>query len=486
MEQLTMQTNPVPQVNFRYAALADEIQDKILSGQYRAGEKLPSLRKLHNRLGLSISTIHQAYIELEKRGRVEARQKSGFFVRPLEKSPLPLPVKPATSEPPSRVRINDLAETIVSDLQRPDIIRFGAAVADQELMPLKQLSRIAKSMSVDEICSGLALYDDCAGAKELRYALAKMMMGYAGSVAVDEIITTNGCLEAVSLCLRAVAGPGDVILMESPVFHCFLQLIEDLGMYVIELPGCPEKGMSPDAFESMISDNRVKACLLNPNFHNPLGSVMPTPIKKAVLKIANHHGIPIIEDDIYGDIFFGTRRPSTFKGLDTTGNVLYCSSFSKTIAPGLRAGWTLPGKFYKRVMRLKLNSQLASPNTGHIVAARFIESGAYERHLRRLRNQIKNQVSAMSIAVAAHFPKDTRITFPLGGMFLWIELNKTIDAMDVFHKARQKGISFMPGIICSTTDRYKHCMRLSCGLSWSDKLEKSIAQLGRIVCALNK
>jgi len=369
-----MQANPTPQGNFRYAALADEIQKKILSGQYRAGEKLPSLRKLHNRLGLSINTIHQAYIELEKRGRVEARQKSGFFVKPLEKSPLPLPVKPVTSEPPSRVRINDLAETIVSDIQRPDMIRLGAAVADQALMPLKQLSRIAKSMSVDDISAGMAIYDDCAGAMELRYALAKMMMGYAGSVALDEIITTNGCLEAVNLCLRAVAEPGDVILTESPVFHCFLQLIEDLGMYVIELPGCPEKGMDPAAFESVISNNRVKACLLNPNFQNPLGSVMSTQTKKEVLEIAHHHGTPIIEDDIYGDIFFGTRRPSTFKGLDTTGNVLYCSSFSKTIAPGLRAGWTLPGRFYKRVMRLKLNSQLASPNTGHIVAARFIMS----------------------------------------------------------------------------------------------------------------
>ncbi|WP_321495942.1 PLP-dependent aminotransferase family protein [uncultured Desulfobacter sp.] len=481
-----MKTDPMHQGNFRYAALADDIQNKILSGQYRAGEKLPSLRKLHNLLGLSITTIHQAYIELEKRGRVEARQKSGFFVKPLERSPLPLPVNIVKSERPSRVRINDLAETIVSDLQRPDMVRLGAAVADQELMPLKQLSRITKSMSVDDICAGIANYDNCAGAMELRQAIAKIMMGYAGPVALDEIITTNGCLEAVSLCLRAVAGPGDVILVESPVFHCFLQLIEDLGMYVIELPGCPEKGMDPDAVESVISKNRVKACLLNPNFQNPLGSVMSTQIKTKILEISHHHDIPIIEDDIYGDIFFGTRRPSTFKGLDTSGNVLYCSSFSKTIAPGLRAGWTLPGKFYERVVRLKLNSQLASPNTGHIVAARFLESGAYERHLRRLRNQVKNQVSSMAIAVATHFPKETRITFPQGGMFLWIELNKGVDAMDVFLKARQKGISFMPGVICSTTDRYKHCLRLNCGLCWSKELENSIAQLGRIVCTMNK
>ena len=236
-------------------------------------------------------------------------------------------------EPPSRVKINDLAQTIVSDLHRPDMIRLGAAVADRELMPLKQLARIAKSMSVDDICTGMAIYDDCAGAPPLRNVLAKMMMGYAGPVATDEIITTNGCLEAVSLCLRAVAGPGDVILVESPVFHCFLQLIEDLGMYVIELPGCPEQGMDPGAFESAISKNRIKACLLNPNFQNPLGSVISTPIKKKILQMAANQNIPIIEDDIYGDIFFGARRPDSFKGLDTTGNVLYCSSFSKPLHP---------------------------------------------------------------------------------------------------------------------------------------------------------
>ncbi len=467
--------------NFRYVALADEIQDSIMSGQYRPGEKLPSLRKLHTLLGLSVTTIHQAYIELEKRGRIEAKEKSGFYVKPLLKNPLPAPRKNPKTTRPSKVRINAMAETILSDLQAPGLLRLGAAVASPELMPLRQLSRILKSMSMDELESGMATYDVCSGSLDLRNALAKQMLGQACGVYADDIVTTNGCLEAVSLCLRAVADPGDTILVESPVFHCFLQLIEDLNMYVIELPGCPETGIDPKAFEDLVKTNSIKACLLNTNFHNPLGSVMSMEAKKAILKIAETHNLPIIEDDIYGDIYFDSKRPSTFKSIDNQGSVLYCSSFSKTLAPGLRAGWTIPGKYLERVVRLKLNTSLSSPNIGHRVVARFLETGAYDRHLRRLRNQIKNQMSAMSIAVANSFPKDTRVTFPRGGMVMWIELNKAIDTMEIYQEARLHGISIMPGRICSSTDRYSHCLRLNCGLKWSTELEQGIAVLGQLI-----
>ncbi len=476
-----MTAHPTAQVNFRYAALADEIQDSIMAGRFRPGDKLPSLRQLHNRLGLSVTTIHQAYIELEKRGRVEAREKSGFYVRPLRTNPLPLPGKTDEKALPSRVKINSLAETILSDLQKENMLHLGAAVASKDLMPIKQLSRILKSMSMEELASGMATYAPCIGSSELRNALARQMLGHACHIGADDIITTNGCLEAVSLCLRAVADPGDTILMEAPVFHCFLQLIEDLNMYVIELPGCPDTGMDPRAFETMVSSNNIKACLLNTNFQNPLGSVMSREAKKKVLTIADAHNLPIIEDDIYGDLYFGNKRPSTFKSLDTQGSVLYCSSFSKTLAPGLRAGWTIPGRFREKVVRLKLNTLLSSPSINHRVAARFLETGAYDRHLRRLRNQIKNQASALSIAIANHFPKDTRTTFPRGGMMIWVELNKTVDTMEIYRQARRSGISILPGRLCSSSPRYQHCLRLNCGIKWSPALEKGIAVLGRLI-----
>ena len=471
-------------INFRYVALADEIQNNILKGIFTPGEKLPSLRKLHNQLGLSVSTVHQAYIELEKRGRVEAKEKSGFYVKALNKNPLSKPVPEKVVTKPCRVVVNDLAETIITDLQCDDILQLGAAIASKELMPLKQLSRIMKSMPADILQDHFSNYDLCAGNLALREELSKKMLGFACSISTQDIITTNGCLEAVTLCLRAVANPGDTILVESPVFHCFLQLIEDLNLYVIEIPGCPEEGIDPKAFEKTISSNKIKACLLNSNFQNPLGSVMSKENKAAIIHMAQKYNIPIIEDDIYGDLFFGDKRPTTFKSLDKKGMVLYCSSFSKALAPGLRTGWTVPGIFKNTVIRMKLNTAISTPGINQAVVARFVKTGAFDRHLRQLRNKLKNQASAMAIAVSKYFPSDTQITFPKGGMFIWIVLNKKIDSMEIYQRAYQKKISILPGTICSSTDRYKNCLRINCGIKWSQRLEDGIKTIGQIIKSL--
>jgi DNA-binding transcriptional MocR family regulator len=338
-----------------------------------------------------------------------------------------------------------------------------------------------KSMPADSLQHHMSNYDLCAGNADLREALSKRMPGAIASVSAEDIITTAGCLDAVSLCLRSVAGPGDAILLESPAFHCFLQLIEDLNMYVVEVPGCPETGMDPETFQETLSSHKIKACLLNSNFQNPLGSVMSVQNKARILAIAEEHEVPIIEDDIYGDLFYGDKRPATFKGMDKTGLVLYCSSFSKALAPGLRTGWTVPGKFRDAVLRMKLNTTISGPAIIQAVIAEFIRTGAYDRHLRQLRNKLKNQASAMAMAVARYFPKDTRITFPRGGMFIWVELNKAYDSLEIFQQAHRRKISILPGALCSSTDRYKNCLRINCGLQWSPRLEAAIQTLGDII-----
>lgn len=469
------------ETHFRYVALADEIQENISQGIFSPGEKLPSLRKLHHQLGLSISTVHQAYIELEKRGRVEAREKSGFYVRALLKSPLAVPKQADVKSLPCKVKVNDLAKTIIKDLQCDDVLQLGASIPARELMPLKQLSRILKSIHSDTLQNQISTYDLCGGSMELREALSKRMMGSAVPVTAEEIITTNGCLDAVSMCLRAVTQPGDAVLVESPAFHCFLQLLEDLNLYVVEIPGKPDEGLSPDAFKKVLSENKIKACLFNSNFQNPLGSVIRIKNKKAILQIAQEYKTPIIEDDIYGDLYFGSKRPGTFKGLDEKGMVLYCSSFSKSLAPGLRTGWTAPGRFFDAVERIKLNSTISSPAIGHTVVARFIQTGAYDRHLRQYRRHLKNQASAMAMAMAKYFPPDTQISFPRGGMFIWVVLNPKADSFDIYQKAYEKKISILPGTLCSTTDKFKNCLRINCGMKWSPRLEKGIKTLGRII-----
>jgi len=467
--------------NFQYVALADEIQDSIMKGIFAPGEKLPSLRKLHLQIGLSVSTVHQAYIELEKRGRVEAREKSGFFVRALNGNPMSHPAAGKSVTRPCRVVVNDLAETIIRDLQSDDILQLGAAIPSKELMPLKQLSRIMKSISTKSLQRHISNYDLCAGNIDLREELAKRMLGFACSLTAEDIITTNGCLDAVSLCLRAVTSPGDTILVESPAFHCFLQLIEDLNLYVMEVPGCPEEGINPETFRTAIASHKIKACLLNSNFQNPLGSVMSRKNKEMILSITQNHNVPIIEDDIYGDLFYGDKRPGTFKSMDNSGMVLYCSSFSKALAPGLRTGWTVPGKFKDAVVRIKLNTIISNPGINQAIVAEFLKTGAFDRHLRQLRNKLKNQASAMAIAVSKYFPGDTQVTFPRGGMFLWIVLNKKINSLEIYQKAYQKKISILPGIICSSSDRYNNCLRINCGIKWSPCLESGIKTIGQII-----
>ncbi len=452
-----------------------------MKGTFSPGEKLPSLRKLHLQLGLSVSTVHQAYIELEKRGRVEAKEKSGFYVKALNNNPLTRPLKENISARPCRVLINDLAKTIVNGLQSDEILQLGAAIPSKELMPLKQLSRIMKSIPTASLQDHISNYDSFAGSNDLREQISKRMIGAVSTISPQDIITTNGCLDAVSLCLRTVADPGDTILLESPAFHCFLQLIEDLNMYVIELSGCPESGIDPQSFEETIAKNKIKACLLNSNFQNPIGSVMSRKNKQKILQIAAANHVPIIEDDIYGDLFFGSNRPSTFKSLDKDGTVLYCSSFSKALAPGLRTGWTIPGRFKNELVRLKLNTVIANPGINQAVIAEFLKTGAYDRHLRQLRNKLKNQASAMAISISKHFPPGTKITFPKGGMFIWVVLKNTINSFEIYQKAYEKNISILPGIICSSSEKYKNCLRINCGIKWSDKLDAGIKTLGDII-----
>lgn len=468
-------------LNFRYAQLADDIENKIRKGSYRTGEKLPSLRKLQHQTGFSISTVYQAYIELEKRGIVEPREKSGFYVKPLLKSLLPVPGLQRYRPVPKKVSINAIAGEIVEEMSNPNVLQLGSAATSPELLPYKQLFRMMMPHT-DKIRRDIITnYEHPSGMPELRREIAKRTINMPRTISDEDIIITNGCMEAVNICLRAVAGAGDTIIVESPTFHCFLQLIEDLNMFALEMPTHPEEGVDIDALEQALKHHDVKACILIPNFHNPLGFVMGSSRKKALVDCLTRHEIPIIEDDIYGELYMGKNRPDTLVSYDTKGLVLYCSSFSKTLAPGLRIGWTIPGRFTETVRRIKFNTSISSPKGSQYAIAEFLKTGAYDRHLRKLRNALKNQISNMAQAISRYFPEDTRMTAPKGGLVLWVQLNPTVDGLAVYHEARKHDISIFPGILFSTSGQYKNCIRINCGYPWNRDVENGIKKLGEIV-----
>jgi len=480
LEGAVLQEAKAPRI-YRYLNLANELEGKINSGQYKAGEKLPSLRNLHARTGLSITTVNQAYIELEIRGLIEPREKSGYYVKPLLSNLLPMPKSHKRFGRPRKVAINSLVESIHSAIHDRDILPFGAALPATELLPAKQLCQSAKTITGKYFKGAGLSYGPPEGTAELKRQIAKRSIGYGHYIEEDEIIITSGCMDGIQLCLRATTKPGDVIITESPTFTCYLQLIEDLGLLALELPTSPRSGIDLVALENALKKNRVAGCILNHSFQNPLGYQMSDSSKMQLIEILTRHQVPVIEDDIYGDLFFGDTRPTPLTSINKKGTVLYCSSFSKSLAPDLRVGWVLPGRLKDKISRLKFNSSIAPPKLNQLIIAEFLRNGHYDRHLRKYRNAMKNQVSNTALAIARYFPHDTKLTAPDGGYILWVELNKKVDGIELYYKAREEKIFIIPGVITSSTGKYKNCIRISCGHPWDEKLEGGIKRLGEII-----
>ncbi|MDH5524656.1 MAG: PLP-dependent aminotransferase family protein [Desulfobulbaceae bacterium] len=472
------------QSRFQYLRLADAMEEEIKKGVYRTGEKLPAIRTLHAQAGVSITTVCQAYGELENRGLVEPRPKSGYYVKPRLHNILPLPTVRPHRARPEKVQVNVLAETMQETISNQSMLPLGTAVPSPDLLPLKQLASSARTVAARYLKNNNIGYGSPGGLPALRRQIAKRMVGCGVQCNEEDIIITNGCMEAITLCLRAIAKPGDTVLVESPTFVCYLQLIEDLNMMALEIPTDPEQGIDLAALSEALAEHEAHACILNPNFQNPLGFEMPTANKKKLLNILAERNIPIIEDDIYGELYFGSTRPPLMKSFDAKGLVLYCSSFSKDLAPDLRVGWTIPGQFTNRVQRLKFNSTISSSKLNQMVMEDFLANGHFDRHLRRMRSAIQNRLVTIARMIGEYFPAGTKITAPQGGYILWVQLDDKVDGFELFHRAKQENISILPGEICSSTSGYKNCIRISCCHPWSAELEEGIKKLAELITDL--
>ena len=470
---------------FRYQLLAAELESQINGGLYKAGDRLPSLRTLQSRTGLSVSTINQAYVEMEKRGLVEPREKSGFYVRPLLKNfPPPSKATPRAAGRPRPVIIGSEKEAILAIQQNEDVTPFGAALPAGQLLPIKQLAQSAQKISARYFRgSGL----DCGtvnGVPELKRQIAGRTIGIGRHIDEEDVVVTHGCMDAIQLCLRAVTRAGDIVVTESPTFTCYLQLIRDLGLLALEIPTDPVSGIDLAILEKALRHNRVAACLLNPTFQNPVGFDMPAERKEQLVQMLGKREIPVIEDDIFGELYFGATRPLSLKYFDTAGLVLCCSSFSKTLAPDFRVGWVLPGRFKDRVDRLKTNAYTVLSKLPQLILADFLQNGHYDRHLRKIRTAFKNQVSCTIQAIGRSFPEGTKLSAPSGGYILWVELDGRIDGMELFKLAWGKRICVVPGAITTNSGGSKNCIRISCGHPFTERSEEMIQALGRIIAGM--
>ncbi len=475
----SMNTVSSPEKTHLYEDVANKIARLIDQGTLKPGERIPSVRKLNAQMGVSVSTILQSYLLLEDRGLIEARPQSGFYVKLRTRELAPEPKMSSPNGAACRVGIGELAAEVHEALLSPDIVPLGAATPGMHLLPTTKLNKILASVARNN-GQETNRYDLTLGNTELRRQIARRSLDWGCNFSVEEIVTTVGATEALNLCLRAVTKPGDTVVVESPTYFGFLQILESLNLKALEISTHPRDGICLDALESAVKRQPVAACFIMSNFHNPLGSCMPEKNKKQLVDLMAKRGIPIIEDDVYGDLSFSNERPKTLKSYDKTGTVLLCSSFSKTLSPGYRVGWTAPGKFMQQVRRLKLVNTISTATLPQMAIAEMLQSGGYDRYLRSMRRSLASQVQIMTQAVAKYFPEGTKMTRPLGGFVLWVELPGSVDSVELYRKAMEKNISVVPGPMFSAKRQYKQFIRLNCGHPWSERIEQGLITIGRL------
>ena len=463
-----------------YIQVADGLEKMIADEVLRIGDKLPSVRLLSDEYGISMGTAFQAYYHLEGRGLIESRPKSGYYVRfNHHRFPeLPNQVKPDTLS--HEVSVKEMIAAIYTDIAAANVTNFALAVPDASLLPAAKLNKSA-IYALRNTKNNCIDYELTQGNIELRKQIAKLAFNWGANIKADEIIITSGCLEAINLCLKAVTKPGDTVAVESPTYFGINQAIESLGLKVVEISADPVAGIDLEHLQKAIKKFSIKACVFIPNFNNPLGSCISDENKKQLVEIISKNNIPLIEDDIYGDLYFGKSRPKTCKYYDTKGLVMYCSSFSKSLSPGYRIGWMIPGIFFDSVKQLKRIQNISSPTLTQAAIAHYLKHGRYEFHLKNLRKALHTQSLRYVQAIIKYFPADTKVSRPHGGFILWLELNKKVNAFELRIEAMKHQISIVPGKIFSSGNNYANCIRISFGKPWNDDVEYGLMMLGKLI-----
>ncbi|MBL8429063.1 MAG: PLP-dependent aminotransferase family protein [Dechloromonas sp.] len=465
----------------RYEQLAADLAGMIASGVLNQGDRLPSVRRLSKERRLSVSTVVQALRQLEDRGLIEARPQSGFFVQRV-RAVRAEPVVRSTPEAPMPVDISQRLVNVLRAGAKSGVAPLAAALPAPDLLPVAALQRLYAGVArrLPKLLEGGSHInmDEAALVRQL----VRRSLAWGGPIPAEEFVITNSCTEALGLCLRAVTKPGDTVAVESPAYYLMLQLLETLGLKALEIPTDPRTGMSVEALDMATRNGGIAACLIVANGSNPLGCVMPDDRKRQFSALTAARGVVVIEDDIYGDLHLGSERPWPIKAFDKTGNVMLCSSFSKSLSPALRIGFVAAGRYRAAIALQKtITSGGTNPITQHVLAE-YLESGAYERHLRTLRRAYQQQVDAMRLAVSRYFPAETRITQPQAGYVLWVELPENIDTASRYDLVIRENLAYVPGDLFSASGMYRNCLRLNCGNPHTPEIEDAVRRLGAIFC----
>jgi DNA-binding transcriptional MocR family regulator len=463
----------------RYERLASQIGDLIQGGDLPPGTRIPAVRAACDAYGVSPSTVFRAYYLLESQGLIVARPRSGYFVSAAAPG-APLHGAASTPNEPSKsVNISELVFEVLHSIKDTHTVALGSAFMSPTVFPMQRLGRscasVNRSTDLAKMVAALPPGDDALRRQiALRYLMAGMV------VHVDEIIITSGALDALTLSLQVLTRAGDEIAIEKPTFYAALQAIQRLQLKVVEIPVHPVEGHDMEALAQALDRRPIRACWFMTSIQNPTGATLSDTKKQTLVELLAKYEVPLIEDDVYSELRFGSAPIRPAKFFDRQGLVLHCGSFAKSLAPGYRIGWAAAGRFAEQLERAKWMTTLSASVPAQRAIADYLEHGGYDRFLRKLRRELAAQQADMLSAIDRYFPPQTTATLAAGGYFTWVELPHSVDALRLFEAALERGISLAPGPIFSASGEFRHHIRLNYGYPWSPEIERAMATLGEL------
>lgn len=458
----------------RYRRIAEDLRHALAAGTALPGERVISARRLAARESVSLPTAVEALRLLEAEGLIVARPRSGWFVA-APRSDTPRPTVAARG--PRPVTLSALARSLFSDAATP-LVPLGAAVPDPALLPTVDLQRhlAAAARRLGPAAQGYSLPP---GRADLRRRIALAAAAHGCAFGPDEVLVTAGATQGLGLALDAVTRPGDVVAVESPAYFGTLMALERLGLSALEIPIDPLTGLDPEVLAAAIDRHPVAAVVASPTVHNPTGAIMPLAARRRLVELLAARRVPLIEDDVYGDLAEAPRPPPA-KAFDRDGGVILVSSVSKTLAPGWRLGWIAPGRWLEAVATRRFaDSWAGSPQTEAALAA-HLASGDHERHLRRLRAALAHSRRAIAARIETAFPEGTRVAEPAAGLLLWVELPDGVDALELHARALAEGIGVSPGQLFSAGGDHGRHIRLNAANRITPALLRAIDRLAAL------
>jgi DNA-binding transcriptional MocR family regulator len=461
-----------------YETLALQLRGRIQNGVLGVGERVPSVREMSRQSGVSVGTVVQAYQQLEAQGVIEARPQSGYYVRATRLPGIGAPRLRAAPKP--RRLSPDLLDQVLAVYARDDLVPLHSATPSPSLLPTPRIAAVTRDL-LKRMPDRVSGYAHPPGLPELRRQVARRL-GLAGvDVDPDDVMITAGAMEAITLSLQVLTRPGDAVLVERPTYYGLMQAIQARGLKVVEIPNCCDHGPDLELALKALATQPIKAAVLIPSFSNPSGATMPDDARRVLAQACARHGVPVIEDDVYGELGFDGRRPTPMKAYEgSQGGVILCGSVSKIMAPGLRIGWTVSTRWREELIRAKAFTSCSTPTLSQYVAAEMLTAANLERPLRRLRGELAANVGRFHEAIASHWPQGTRVSRPRGGVVLWVQLPAGHDAHLLFERALDAGIGIIPGTLFSSSGAYRDCVRLSCAVAWDDDAQKALHKLGKL------